>query len=838
MIDFKSINATALQFAEAILVAMFPLGKRRGPEFVVGSLNGEAGKSLSINIHTGKWADFAAGQQGGDLTSLLAAKEGISQPDAAKKLAAMIDSPIMEPLEKDDDGFTPTSVLPEFAEPVPVHPKHGLPWAWYTYKGAKGEILGYILRFEKNGKKTFAPYTPWLDDNLNVVWRWKSFAKPRPLYGLDKLAQNPAARVLIVEGEKCVQALQEMFLQVVVISWPGGASGFRSVNWLPLAERDVVIWPDNDEPGKKAAEGIADILSNSASKVQVIKWHGDYPEGHDGWDIFQQGPEAVREFLKRGLEPDPEPESAVVQESEPMQEARAPFRILGYDKGSYFYLPNGSAQIVSLGANEHRELQLLQLAPANWWEGMFAGENGANWKAAANSLIQQAHRTGVFSPRSIRGRGAWIDENRVVYHLGDKLLVDGQLLHVHEFQTSFVYELSHRTPCPTNPAAINAEAAKLIELCELMAWKNKLNAKLFAGWLVLAPIAGVLGWRPHIWLNGPSGSGKSWILFNVLLPMLGRGVINVQSATTEAGIRQILGSDSLPVILDEAETEDKVGQMRIQKILELARGCSSETGASIVKGSASGNAMEFMLRTCFCFSSIGVAAVMRSDVSRITPLELFKRNDTASFDRLKELRNVTTGNPDWCDSLRARALANAVTIRDNALVFASAVAAFLGDQRSGDQLGTLLAGAFSLTSTKKVTPEFASQWVSQQDWTTWETTDIDRDEHKALSTLLDYLIKVDGDLNETLSVGELLDGAFAGNEKFNQTLIRNGIKPTDSYVAVSNSHSSVARIFANTPWAGKWKDQFLRVPGASAGRERFYGAQQRVCCIPNEAFQA
>ena len=66
MIDFKSVNATALQFAEAILVAMFPLGKRRGPEFVVGSLNGEAGKSLSINIHTGKWADFAAGQQGGE----------------------------------------------------------------------------------------------------------------------------------------------------------------------------------------------------------------------------------------------------------------------------------------------------------------------------------------------------------------------------------------------------------------------------------------------------------------------------------------------------------------------------------------------------------------------------------------------------------------------------------------------------------------------------------------------------------------------------------------------------------------------------------------------------
>jgi hypothetical protein len=54
---------------------LFPNGKLSGHEYVVGSINGEAGKSLSINVGAGRkagvWKDFSA-QVGGDLVDLWA----------------------------------------------------------------------------------------------------------------------------------------------------------------------------------------------------------------------------------------------------------------------------------------------------------------------------------------------------------------------------------------------------------------------------------------------------------------------------------------------------------------------------------------------------------------------------------------------------------------------------------------------------------------------------------------------------------------------------------------------------------------------------------------------
>jgi hypothetical protein len=43
--------------------------------------------SFSVNLKTGKWADFAVGDKGGDLISLAAYIFNTSQADAARTLA-------------------------------------------------------------------------------------------------------------------------------------------------------------------------------------------------------------------------------------------------------------------------------------------------------------------------------------------------------------------------------------------------------------------------------------------------------------------------------------------------------------------------------------------------------------------------------------------------------------------------------------------------------------------------------------------------------------------------------------------------------------------------------
>ena len=46
--------------------------------------------SFKINMTTGKWADFATGDKGGDVISLAAYIAGIGQADAARNLSEML----------------------------------------------------------------------------------------------------------------------------------------------------------------------------------------------------------------------------------------------------------------------------------------------------------------------------------------------------------------------------------------------------------------------------------------------------------------------------------------------------------------------------------------------------------------------------------------------------------------------------------------------------------------------------------------------------------------------------------------------------------------------------
>src|SRR5688572_9192600 len=86
-IPYGDINDRILINYVDRLRRMFPNGKLRGKEFVVGNLDGDAGDSLSINVITGEWGDFAEGLTGGDPISLHAAKYcGGRQSLAAREL--------------------------------------------------------------------------------------------------------------------------------------------------------------------------------------------------------------------------------------------------------------------------------------------------------------------------------------------------------------------------------------------------------------------------------------------------------------------------------------------------------------------------------------------------------------------------------------------------------------------------------------------------------------------------------------------------------------------------------------------------------------------------------
>ena len=91
-VNFEAVGKAALSNALPILKRWLPDGKLSGHEYSALNPTRQDSKrgSFSINISTGKWADFATGNKGGDLISLAAYLFKIKQLEAAKRLSAML----------------------------------------------------------------------------------------------------------------------------------------------------------------------------------------------------------------------------------------------------------------------------------------------------------------------------------------------------------------------------------------------------------------------------------------------------------------------------------------------------------------------------------------------------------------------------------------------------------------------------------------------------------------------------------------------------------------------------------------------------------------------------
>jgi putative DNA primase/helicase len=161
--------------------------------------------------------------------------------------------------------------VPADAPPTPqAHFKLGQPSARWDYRNAGGAELFAVLRFdEADGTKEFLPLTLWRDAQ-GLRWRWKSVPALRPLYNLDKLAERPEAPVVVAEGEKSADAAARIFPKSVATTSPGGAYGADKADWSVLRGRKVLIWPDDDAPGRSYAAKVGATLTALDCDVSVI----------------------------------------------------------------------------------------------------------------------------------------------------------------------------------------------------------------------------------------------------------------------------------------------------------------------------------------------------------------------------------------------------------------------------------------------------------------------------------------------------------------------------------------------------------------------------------------
>lgn len=524
--------------------------------------------------------------------------------------------------------------------------------------------------------------------------------------------------------------------------------------------------------------------------------------------------------------------------------APGPFQILGYNNGTYYYLPKGSRQIVELRADQHSKLNLMRLAPMQYWQANYTDRKGVEWDMVANALIQLAERAGVYDSSRIRGRGAWWDGADAVLHVGDALITAGTRINLADIPSGrFIYEASSPMGIDVE-SPLDVDAANLVvKMAELVSWERPISARLLAGWCAIAPVCGAVGWRPHIWLTGPAGTGKTWMIDKVVRRLMGEMGLAVQSETTEAGLRQTLGHDARPVIFDEIEGEDQRAQMRVQNVLALARQASSETGAVIIKGSPLGGARTYRIRSAFAFSSIGVGVDKYADSTRVSVLSIERRHDPERFRKLEALV-VDTITDEYVRRFIARSVRLVPQIRANAITFARAGADVIGSQRLGDQIGALLAGCYSLFADDAIGIDEAHEWLEAQDWSEQKNVQDETDESMCLRRILEHLVRVQTPKGlAERSIAELIRVARAGGgdilspDEASAALGRIGIRVDRESFTVSSSHAEMGTLLAGTQWAKAWSRTLRRIPGAVATDlpVRFGATRGRGVQIPIEA---
>jgi putative DNA primase/helicase len=302
--EFERVARAALPRASEWLPDVLP-GKQRGIEWVgLSTSHGGPGDSWSFNLETGLWKHFAGHESGNDSIgfvaavfrlSMGAAKEwldrrlGLFTSDPAPQLPRLPES-VPAP-ESDPDQ----ELIPEQCD-EPGWGRAGVPEAIYRY----GRDY-WVSRHQSEGNpKRFLQWT-WREGR----WCPKGPKAPTRLYRAEQLALHPDATVLLVEGEKCVEVAAPVLNAFLVLTWSGGAAGARKANWEVLRGRRVVIWPDNDEPGRKAAAIIAARLSSIATEIRVARPDSSQPDGWDVADAIRDGWEKQQlvDWLKSQLGP-------------------------------------------------------------------------------------------------------------------------------------------------------------------------------------------------------------------------------------------------------------------------------------------------------------------------------------------------------------------------------------------------------------------------------------------------------------------------------------------------------------------------------------------------------
>lgn len=167
----------------------------------------------------------------------------------------------------------------------------------YEIRDATGRLVAVHERRDRpDGSKSFIWQRP--DGFLGLNGRSTSAL---PLFGTERLRDlPPGAQVIVGEGEKAAASLQGRGIAALgTVTGAAGKPGSEAL--APLLPLRVILWPDNDPPGRSHMEAIAAALNTLGhGDIRILEWL-DAPPGGDAADF--QGDAAALAALVEAAKP-------------------------------------------------------------------------------------------------------------------------------------------------------------------------------------------------------------------------------------------------------------------------------------------------------------------------------------------------------------------------------------------------------------------------------------------------------------------------------------------------------------------------------------------------------
>lgn len=486
---------------------------------------------------------------------------------------------------------------------------------------------------------------------------------------------------------------------------------------------------------------------------------------------------------------------------------------LGYlDDGRFVFRDQQTNRIAALPPQQlMSEAGLIGLVQALFWQDQFPkmGKRGETVgflpKVAGDALMQACRLKGPFSLSSVRGRGVWIEGGDVIINLGRP--IPG------EYRNTYVcFE-----PLPEFKGA-KVDGSKLLGTLSLFKWHHPTDATLLLGWLAIAPVCGALGWRPHVFLHGPKNTGKT-TLVRAMSGLLAPLAIVLDGQSTEAGIRQKLGPDSLPIVLDEFESDGN--RKRMEAVIKLARSASSAEGG-IARGTPEGRVLEFAIRTSFLFAAINPVLGTAADASRVVQIEL-RPHDGDGTTKSQIERGI-----QWMRDVGSAWIGQAINNVQTLIETINELQVHMPplDSRHLINMATLLGGAWVAIYHRTPTVPEAIAWIENH----MDSIGVHAEAHEH-DDAVDCLQHLLGSSYDNITIGTLIADAAKARDSTPDALLTMGIRVETDVFYVANKHPGLNRIFANTRWAGGgWKTALARIPGAIKFDPKRFGSGVKARC--------